>query len=1003
MASKSPELLTPEQRLLFTTIPDDLSTAELTRHYKLTDADLRFILKHRGAENRLGVALQLCTLRFPGRVLMQMSSIPKTMVVFVADQLNLPSDAWYSYGKKRRGTPYEHLQRICLEYEYQLYSHTQIMPLVRYLLPFALENDESLPLVEGAINWLEAYKIVPPAILTTERLVWHVQRIARWRVFRRITNQLDDSQREYLRSILIVNERTKGQTPLGWLDKPPPKPSADGMYHLLDRLAYLRDINLPGRPANVHLTRWRQLAQRGKRYRPQALANLTDHKERESILCAYLFELNKALIDQVLDMFDRWLSDLVRKGRNKQSKYLHQNVKQLNRDLNTLAFAMEAFLEAKQNGTDPFEAVFSIVDEGVLVDTVSSAIATARPSDMDYRDLVETIFVRRRKAMLEMVRSLPFETTSETHSGLTALNHVLDLWDNHDQRVRAEEVEINGQSISTPLDHLKRKRWKRHAITEDGINPNYYELAAFDRLQTGLRAGDVAVTGSQRYQPFDNYLISLNQWEEMKEVGLTRLAVSGEANTYLSERQKMISMLFEQVAEVLNLEDGHLYLGKEGELHLKRLEKVTPDEVKSIGDYLYSFVPEVELSQLIIDVNQWTNVLDDLPHLITQNAASGHQKAALVASLMASGMNIGPTKMAQASDFSEQELIFSAESYFSEDSFRRTIARLDNFVLHHPYSQHWGSGKSSSSDGLRIPVIVNAANSVYNARHFWYRRGVTLVAHAADIWMPFYPQIMKDTSEALYVIDALCHHQTDFDIEEHYTDTASATYHVFALCHMLGFRFAPRIRSVAKQYLYTAEPMVVDDRLKHLLKEPIETHIVVRNWDEMKRMVSSIRHGTVSASLMMKKLASYPKQNELAIAFREMGRLERTVFILEFLLDTALQRRNLRGLNKGEAIWSAAQALNKARDGSMHDRDFDAQMNRASSTMLLVAMISTWNTVYLDKVVNSLKTMGMSVNDDYLVHISPLRWQHINLLGRYEVNVHRTYPLNALRPLRKPI
>jgi TnpA family transposase len=76
---------------------------------------------------------------------------------------------------------------------------------------------------------------------------------------------------------------------------------------------------------------------------------------------------------------------------------------------------------------------------------------------------------------------------------------------------------------------------------------------------------------------------------------------------------------------------------------------------------------------------------------------------------------------------------------------------------------------------MRVPVTVNAPNAVYNARHFWYRRGITIVAHAADIWMPFYPQVMQDISEALYVIDALCHHETDFDIQEHYTDTASAT------------------------------------------------------------------------------------------------------------------------------------------------------------------------------------------------------------------------------------
>jgi len=131
--------------------------------------------------------------------------------------------------------------------------------------------------------------------------------------------------------------------------------------------------------------------------------------------------------------------------------------------------------------------------------------------------------------------------------------------------------------------------------------------------------------------------------------------------------------------------------------------------------------------------------------------------------------------------------------------------------------------------------------------------------------------------------------------------------------------------------------------------------------------------------------------------------LERTIFVLNYLLDRSLQRRNLRGLNKGEAIWGAARAFNIGRDGEMYDRDFDAQMNRASSTMLLVAMLSAWNTVYLDKIVNTLRAKGEEIPDEYLAHVSPLGWQHINLLGRYEFDLTQAYPLNALRPLHKPV
>ncbi len=71
--------------------------------------------------------------------------------------------------------------------------------------------------------------------------------------------------------------------------------------------------------------------------------------------------------------------------------------------------------------------------------------------------------------------------------------------------------------------------------------------------------------------------------------------------------------------------------------------------------------------------------------------------------------------------------------------------------------------------------------------------------------------------------------------------------------------------------------------------------------------------------------------------------------------------------------------------------------------MLLVAMFSAWNTVYLDKIVSALRVKGQEIPDEHLAHISPLGWQHINLLGRYEFDLTQAYSLQALRPLRKPV
>lgn len=75
--------------------------------------------------------------------------------------------------------------------------------------------------------------------------------------------------------------------------------------------------------------------------------------------------------------------------------------------------------------------------------------------------------------------------------------------------------------------------------------------------------------------------------------------------------------------------------------------------------------------------------------------------------------------------------------------------------------------------------------------------------HISDQYTPFYTKVIAaNARDATHVLDGLLYHESDLRIEEHYTDTGGFTDHVFALCHLLGFRFAPRIRDLADKRLY---------------------------------------------------------------------------------------------------------------------------------------------------------------------------------------------------------
>jgi len=213
--------------------------------------------------------------------------------------------------------------------------------------------------------------------------------------------------------------------------------------------------------------------------------------------------------------------------------------------------------------------------------------------------------------------------------------------------------------------------------------------------------------------------------------------------------------------------------------------------------------------------------------------------------------------------------------------------------------------------------------------------------------------------------------------------------------HLLGFRFAPRIRDLGETKLYIPKGDTAYDALKSMLSnDRLNIKAIRTHWDEILRLATSIKQGTVTASLMLRKLGSYPRQNGLAVALRELGRIERTLFILDWLQSVELRRRVHAGLNKGEA-----RAVFFNRLGEIRDRSFEQQRYRASGLNLVTAAIVLWNTVYLERATNALRGHGQTVDEAMLQYLSPLGWEHINLTGDYLWQSSAKIGAGKFRPL----
>jgi TnpA family transposase len=623
-----------------------------------------------------------------------------------------------------------------------------------------------------------------------------------------------------------------------------------------------------------------------------------------------------------------------------------------------------------------------------LTASVAEAEKLAQPGEFDWLALIATSYPVLRRYAPQFIDAFEFRPSPVSEQLMKAVELLRDLNKTGTRKVPDD----------APRGFI-RPRWERHIFTNEGIDRRFYETCVLSELGKSLRSGDLSVTGSRRYRDFDEYLLPAQTYAAMRTAGLP-LAIELDAEKYLSQRSELLHAEFlrvDRLAQAKELPDASI---TDGVLKITPLDNQESDEAELLTRQAYGLMPRIKITDLLTEVDSWSDFGRHFTNLRSGDAVA--DRALLLTAILADGINLGLTRMADACPgVSLSTLSRIATWHIRDETYAKALAEIVNHHHRLEFAAHWGDGTTSSSDGQRFKAggSGEAIGSV-NAR-YGNEPGATFYTHISDQYAPFHIKLISATvRDATHVLDGLLYHESDLHIEEHYTDTAGFTDHVFALCHLLGFRFAPRIRNLADTRLYTVEKPSTYGTLAPLIGGVINRKQVVGHWDEILRLATSIKHGSVTASLMLRKLGAYLRQNGLAVALRELGKVERTLFLLQYISSPELRRRIHVGLNKGEAKNALARAVFFNRLGELRDRTHENQRHRASGLNLVVAAIVLWNTVYLEQAVAAIRQTGQAVSEEALAHLSPLKWEHINLTGDYHWRKDAGLQDGKLRPLR---
>ena len=384
-----------------------------------------------------------------------------------------------------------------------------------------------------------------------------------------------------------------------------------------------------------------------------------------------------------------------------------------------------------------------------------------------------------------------------------------------------------------------------------------------------------------------------------------------------------------------------------------------------------------------MEVDRATGFTDAFTHLRT--GAPCKDRIGLLNVLLAEGINLGLAKMAEASNTHEYwDLARLSRWHIESEAMNRALATVVEAQSRLPMARYWGLGLSASSDGQFFATAYQSeAMNLINAK-YGNEPGIKAYTHLSDQFAPFATQTIPATvHEAPYILDDLLMNETGRRVREQYADTGGFTDHVFAVTALLGYLFVPRIRDLPSKRLHVFDPGAVPKELRGLIGNKIRTASITANWPDVLRSAATMAAGTIAPSQLLRKFASYPRQHDLAVALREIGRVERTFFIIYWVLDPEMRRRAQLGLNKGESHHALKNALRIGRQGAIRDRTSEGQHYRMAGLNLLAATVIYWNTVRLGEAIRQRKHAGLPVKPELLAHISPLGWAHILLTGEY--------------------
>lgn len=924
--------------------------------------------------------------------------MPPVVVQTLASQLGLAAEQLALY-RDRLNTGYEHQPLIQTYLQYQPFDGRQAFRLTRWLYAqVATSTVRPSVLFDLATAHLVAQRVVLPRVTVLARLIARVRKRTGRHLYRQLRARLSPAQQAALEALVRVGPGER-LTPLEVLRTAPTRVSAPALVAALRRLDQIRALGVSEVPVqDLPEARLARLARHAQLAWAQTLLRMSEER-RLATLLVFGQTLERTATDDILDLFDGLMATLALSGETTRRRERLRSLKDLDQAALVLEQAVRLLLDEAVPDANLRQHVLARFSPDALREAADAVQELARSDEDPLVQALSTRYATVRRFLPALLRGVVFE-------GTPAAKPLLDAW----RFLQVQEAGGRGcpKWTSAPRTVVP-PRWARRVFPAKGqLHPPAYTLCVVERLHQALHRRDVFVRCRERYGDPRAELLRGEAWEQVRDSVARALERATDPQVELARWQQQLATAYTEVRTKLPHNTALQVLEQDGQPYVSvsaLAAQTESDHLRTLRAQLAQRLPQVELAALLLEVDAFTGFARAFTHVADGQPAAADLPLSICAVLLAQACNIGLKTVGrpEVPALTLPHLFWVQQNYLRVETLTAANARLVDAQAQLPLAQAWGGGEVASADGMRFVVPVRTIHAGWNRKYFGSERGVTYYNFTSDQFSGFHGIVIPGTlRDSLFILAGLLEQQTSLDPREIMADTHGYSEVVFGLFSLLGYRFSPRLADLPDQRFWRLQKDDDYGPFNELSRHVINARLIADHWDDLLRLAGSLKLGKVKATAVMRTLQRAGALSGPGRAVAEVGRVEKTLYLLAYVQDEAYRRRILVQLNRGEGRHAVARAVFHGKKGELRQRYRKGMEDQLGALGLVVNALVLWNTRYLQQALEQWQQTEGEPPADEVARLSPLLHEHVNMLGRYDFTLPERIAAGELRPLRSP-